>query len=259
MSATELFSFSRVTTFEQCPRRYRYRYLDGVREAFQSIEAFMGQQVHSAVEWLFEEKGAGRTPRAEESVKRYCAEFDRAYAEKRAGLKVIKQGVPVEEYRKSGASMLADFHRTRFLTDTLETLGLEKHFALELKPGQRFQGFIDRLARDAAGTIHIIDYKTGARPPIRFEGKDADQLEAYAVAMFHQTEAEELVLMLEYLRNGTTQVRRIRRTEVTEAHRRLTARIGAAVEANVFPAKPGTLCGWCGFNDLCDAAPRGPR
>ncbi len=253
MTGAETFSFSRVTTFEQCPRRYRYRYVDGVREAFQSIEAFMGQQVHAAVEWLFEQKGGGRVPPVAEAVQYYSAGFDRACEQARGSLKVIKQGTRVEDYRRSGAEMLADFHRTRFAHDCLETLGLERHFVLEMEPGRRFQGFIDRLARDGSGTIHIIDYKTGGRPPIRFGGKDGDQLEAYAVAMFAETDADELVLMLEYLRNGSTQIKRVRRGEAVETARRLGARIQMAAEANVFPPSPGTLCDWCGFNDLCEA------
>lgn len=253
MTGLETFSFSRVTTFEQCARRYRYRYVDGVREAFQSIEAFMGQQVHAAVEWLFQEKGQGRVRRVDEAVKFYSASFDRDWTGARGGLKVIKKDTRMEDYRRSGAEMLADFHRNRFATDTLETVGLERHFVLDVRPGQRFQGFIDRLARDADGVLHIIDYKTANRPPVRFGGKDGDQLEAYAVAIFAETGAEELELRLEYLRNGSTQKRRIRREESVETARRLAARIEVAAGANVFPPTPGTLCDWCGFNDLCEA------
>lgn len=253
MTNLQTFSFSRVTTFEQCARRYRYRYVDGVREAFQSIEAFMGQQVHAAVEWLFRQRDAGCPPRVDEAVRFYSAAFDAAYADARGALKVIKQGMKVEDYRRSGAEMLADFHRARFEGDGFETIGLERHFVLEIDGGRRFQGFIDRLARDRSGTLHIIDYKTGGRPPLRFGGKDGDQLEAYAVAMFAETDADELVLMLEYLRNGSTQTRRVRRADAEETARRLGARIDAAATANVFPPTPGILCDWCGFNDLCEA------
>jgi putative RecB family exonuclease len=255
----ETFSFSRVTTFEQCARRYRYRYLDGVREGFQSIEAFMGQQVHAAVEWLFQQKDAGKEPRAEEAVRYYTSAFDRAHGEARGALRVVKQATKVEDYRKSGAEMVSDFHRMRFSTDALETIGLERRFEVEIAGGGRFQGFIDRLARDASGTLHIIDYKTGGRPPSSFGGKDGDQLEAYAIAIFTETAVDEIELRLEYLRNASTQKRRIRRDEASEAARRLGARIRVAAEANVFPPNPGSLCDWCGFNDLCEAYGRRSR
>lgn len=255
MAQLETFSFSRVTTFEQCPRRYRYRYLDGVREAFQSIEAFMGQQVHAAVEWLYNQRLAGQEHAAEAVVGRYCAEFDQAYAASRPAVRVIRTDMAAEHYRRSGAEMLADFHRRRFLDDTLETVGVERHFELDLGGGAPFQGYIDRLARDRDGLLHIIDFKTGSRVPARFEGKDADQLDAYALALFTQTDADELVLVLEYLRTATARTKRVRRDQSHEVRRRLAARIDAARSATVFPPIPGSLCDWCGFNDLCEAYP----
>ena len=45
-AASQVYSYSRITTFEQCARRFRYRYVDGIKEAFRGVEAFMGQQVH---------------------------------------------------------------------------------------------------------------------------------------------------------------------------------------------------------------------
>lgn len=255
MGQAVTFSFSRVTTFEQCPRRYRYRYLDGVREGFQSIEAFMGQQVHAAVEWLYNERMAGNEHAAEAAVGRYCTEFDKAGAAGKPGIRVIRADMPAEHYRRSGAEMLAAFHARRFVTDTLETVAMERHFEIEVGEGTGFQGYIDRLARGADGVLHVIDFKTGSRVPARFEGKDADQLDAYAMALFTQTDEQELVLVLEYLRTATVHTKRIRRSEIDATRQRLAARIEAARSATVFPPIPGALCGWCGFNDLCEACP----
>lgn len=246
------FSFSRVSTFEQCARRYRYRYVDGVREAFQSIEGFMGQQAHVALEWLYRERDAGRPPEVADLIRYYCDSFDRGYRELGGELKVIKQDTNVEDYRSSGAAMLKDYHLSHFVKDDLTTEGLEQHFVLEIDDGRRFQGFIDRLARDESGVLHIIDYKTGARVPSDFGGKDGDQLKAYAVAMFEKTDAAELVLRLDYLRRGKSLSHRIRREESVEVARRLGERIRFAAEANVFPTNAGILCGWCGFNDICE-------
>jgi putative RecB family exonuclease len=262
MKASTQYSFSRVTTFEQCPRRYRYRYVDGVKEGFRSIEAFMGQQVHAAIEWLHGERADGAFPDAEAAVRRYCELWDREKAVSTAPIKVVREGMEVEHYRRMGADIVADFHRTRFVGDPLSTIAIEKHFSLELGGRYRFQGFIDRLARDRDGVVHIIDYKTGARTPSRFEGKDAEQLEAYAVALFEvgvddgregTRVPDEIELALEYLRSGTRLFRRIHRDEAAAIADRLVARIEVADTATVFPAVAGALCGWCGFNDLCEA------
>jgi len=248
------FSFSRVTTFEQCARRYRYRYLDGVQEGFDSIESFMGRQVHATIEWLYGERDKGAKPRADEAVSWYCASWDAAIAAGPRLVRVVKDGAPLEGYRRSGAEMLTRFHKTRFVNDRLETLGNEHHFLVTVGGRYEFQGYIDRLARDEAGALHIIDYKTGRKSARGFAGREADQLEAYALALFSSQPVEEIELALEYLRIGERVRKRVRRDESVEIETRLVARIEAIESSTVFPPNPGILCRWCGYNDICDAA-----
>lgn len=251
---SETLSYSRVTTFEQCPRRYRYRYLDGVQEGFDSVEAFMGRQVHSTIEWLYEERESERSPRADEAVAKYCEIWDREMASARRPIRVIKDGTPLEGYRRSGADMVSRFHRSRFVSDKLTTVANERHFCVTLGGRFEFQGYIDRLARDARGTLHIIDYKTGRRAAQGFSGREAEQVEAYAVAMLTELDdVEEVELVLEYVRTGDRVRRRVSRIERDELERRLLARIDAVVSSTIFPPNPGVLCRWCGFNDVCDA------
>jgi putative RecB family exonuclease len=253
------FSYSRMTTFEQCARRYRYRYLDQIREGFTSIEAFMGSRAHGAIEWLWRERQQGRCPDARAAVARYCDDWDREYAAAPVPVKVVRDGEQAETYRRMGAEMVADYHRDRFLGDDLHTEGIELHVEMTLSSGHGFQGFIDRLARGADGRLHVIDYKTGKRVPSRFEGKDADQLRAYAVALFSAGHDQPIRLRLEYLRTGRILEGEVAPEDAPALERRLAARVQVAAGADVFPPAPGPLCGWCGFNDVCDAATGAPR
>ena len=251
--ALEPYSFSRVTTFEQCARRYRYRYLDGVQEGFDSVESFMGRQVHAAIEWLYGERDEGRRRRADETVAWYCASWDAGVATGPRLVRVVKDGAPLEGYRRSGAEMLSRFHQTRFVSDRLETLGNEHHFHVTIGERYQFQGYIDRLARDETGTLHIIDYKTGRKNGRGFTGREADQLEAYALALFASQPVDEIELVLEYLRVGERVRKRVRREDSPAIETRLVARIEALESSTVFPPNPGILCRWCGYNDICDA------
>ncbi len=255
MPAPPRFSFSRATTFEQCARRYRYRYLDGVKEGFRSVEAFMGQVVHATIEWLYNELARGNRPDAELAVADYCDRWDTEMGSSRTPVKVIKSGTEMESYRRLGADLLQSFYRARFANDELRTVAMERHFSTKLDDRHAFQGYIDRLALDADGLLHIIDYKTGRRVPQRFEGKDAQQLEAYAAAMFRERDDEEICLVLEYLSTGKQLTKRIGRDEAARGEARLASRIDVALEATVFPPITGPLCDWCGFNDICDAYP----
>ena len=254
VSSPDTLSYSRVTTFEQCPRRYRYRYLDGVQEGFDSIEAFMGRQVHSTIEWLYEERRSARQPQANAAVAKYCEIWDRELVSARRPVRIIKDGTPLEGYRRAGADMVARFHRDRFESDRLETIANERHFLVTLGERFVFQGYIDRLARDERGLLHIIDYKTGRRVSRGFSGREAEQLEAYAVALFTELDGvEEIELALEFVRTGDRVRRRVTRADRGELERRLVTRIDAMVASTVFPPNPGVLCRWCGFNDVCDA------
>ncbi len=250
------YSFSRVTTFEQCARRFRYRYIDGVQEAFQSVEGFVGRQVHSTLEWLFAERVAGREQNAEQAVAYYCDIWDTGVKEAGSPVKIIREGRSYEDYRLDGARMVESFHKNDFAGDRLETVAVEHHFTVELDGGHSFQGFIDRLARGPGDRLCVIDYKTSKNRPRSFSGKDADQLRAYAVALFKEhPDSEEMDLRLDYLRHGTSFGQTIDRPQAREFETVLADRIGSVETSTVYPPVPGRLCDWCGYNDICE----GPR
>ena len=114
-----VYSFSRVTTFEQCARRYRYRYVDQVKEAFRGIEAFMGQRVHATIEWMFSGRQRGSDPDSEQVVRHYCDGWDRELAASRSEVRIVKAGMDTEAYRRRGAELVAAFHHERFAADQL--------------------------------------------------------------------------------------------------------------------------------------------
>ena len=62
------FSFSRIKTYHQCPLRYRYRYLKGLKEVFRSIESYLGNVVHDVLEWMYEERGKTESPSLEAAL-----------------------------------------------------------------------------------------------------------------------------------------------------------------------------------------------
>ena len=250
------YSFSRVTTFEQCARRFRYHYLDRVHEAFQSVEGFVGRQVHSALEWLFVERMAGREPSSENAVARYCDLWDEGIKEAGSPVKIIRQGRSYEDYRLQGARLGGNFHKNDFSHDRMETVACEHHFLVELAGGHSFQGFIDRLARNGEGRLCVIDYKTSKNRPRRFGGKDADQLRAYAVALFKEfADSEQIDLKLDYLRHGISLGESIDRAAAAAFEESFGRRIETVEASTVFPPTPGRLCDWCGYNDICE----GPR
>src|SRR5262245_5084885 len=50
--AGEVYSHSRLSAFERCPRKFQYRYLWKIPAESESIEGFVGKRVHEVLERL---------------------------------------------------------------------------------------------------------------------------------------------------------------------------------------------------------------
>ena len=248
------FSHSRLSSLEQCPRAYSYRYVERIVEAFQSVEAFCGSLVHEALAWLYTEREARRSAEAPALVERFRESW-RSRLDGR--VKVVRDGKTAEDHLREGERLLRAHHATTFVRDRRETLAVEPRIDVDLG-GHAFTGFIDRLARDAEGRLHVIDFKTG-RAPRSFEEAGL-QLHGYGLAVLEQHGGVEVMLELDYLR-GSLLTATMTRAEVPVIAATLGRKIAAALlaeEAGAFPARPSKLCAWCGYRERCDVSGFGP-
>ena len=55
----DYLSYSAVRTFQGCPLKYRFRYIDGLPEDCVSSSLVFGSAIHAAVEFYFTEQLAG--------------------------------------------------------------------------------------------------------------------------------------------------------------------------------------------------------
>ncbi|MCI0408565.1 MAG: PD-(D/E)XK nuclease family protein, partial [Acidobacteria bacterium] len=89
------YSHSRLSSFEKCRLQYKYRYIDRIRRDVQSIEAFMGNRVHEALEKLFKDRQMERTPALEELTSLYQRNWDREYSER---IRIVKAEYTADHY-----------------------------------------------------------------------------------------------------------------------------------------------------------------
>lgn len=248
--ASSWYSFSRVTMFEQCAKRYDFRYNKGMKEPFDSIEGYVGKRCHDAVQWLYTEKQAGRAHTLDEIVKIYREGWKHAPE----NLKITRRGDSRESYQAVGEAMLRKFF-PKIEADTLNTIGIEHKLFFKIAEKHDFIGYIDRLAREPGdgGRVWVIDYKTGKTVPFGFSGKEADQLRTYACGVMRKYTVDEVHLRLEYMRTGEAHEGSLKRSEMEAFEAGLAERI-EATRCKTYPANPGVLCGWCGFKDICEEA-----
>jgi len=255
-----LFSHSRLSSFEDCAKKYEYRYLLKIPRDVESIEGFVGKRVHEVLERLYIAVGKGHVPTLPQVIHRYNALFDEHYDAER--VRIVKSENSPDDYRANGERSLSNYYRRHYPFDADETLGIEEHVVFELDEAGRYgiQGYVDRISRARDGTIEIHDYKTGRWVPNQAQ-IDADrQLAFYQIGIAERFGADSAIRLVWHyvLRNQTrTSTRTPEQLEALRAETiRLIDRIHAATR---FEPRTSTLCGWCEYNDICPAVATGDR
>ena len=136
------YSHSRLSCYEQCPRRYQYRYVDQVEvEEMQGIEAFTGTMVHLSLQHLHEEAAQGRVLTATELIVHFESLWKEHYD--CACVKVVKRGTTCSDYRMGARVGLQAYYRRYQPFDDGEMVGMEHEVRFTVGKDHRFVGYID--------------------------------------------------------------------------------------------------------------------
>jgi len=251
-----LYSHSRLSSFENCPRAFRYRYVDKIPAEVESIEAFMGKLVHSVIEKLNLVTATGRVPSLPSVLRRYQAMWEEAYDPDR--VRIVRKGTEPGSYRATGAGCTESFYRRHYPFDRDESVGIEERvaFALDGDGRYRIRGVIDRLVRTRAGSIEIHDYKTGQRVPSQAILDRDRQLALYQLAVEERFADEPVSLVWHYLARDRVCSSRRTPEQLERLRDETIERIDTAERETEFAPKVGPLCGWCEYNDRCEAGRR---
>jgi len=249
-----VYSHSRLSSFENCPKQFHYRYVERRAVDSEGIEAFVGKRVHEVLERLNQFVERGLVPSLAKVVGRFRAEWERHFDPER--VRIVRAENPPEAYRENGERCLANHYRRHYPFDRDKTLGIEAHVAFPLDGEGRYrvQGFVDRISRAPDGAIEIHDYKTGRWVPSQ-ESLDADrQLALYQIGVQARHGSEAPVrLVWHYLLRDQLRVS-ARTPDQLDALRARTIDLIDRIESEQeFAPKPGSLCTWCEHNDVCPA------
>jgi len=247
----ETYSYSRITSFSQCARSYKFRYIDKLREAFTSVEAHLGRAVHAALAWLYETRESQGDPGCPALLEKFDAEWESGLGPR---VRVIRRDDSREMRQGVGRKMLERHHAGPFRKDRLTTIATEQSLWTRLDGDYRFRGIIDRLARDAEGELHLIDYKTTGRPPAVLEEEQTLQLRSYGMLALEHHGGEQARLSYQFLKNGREWSGTCEPCDSPALSSELAVRISEIEAAREFPANSSALCAWCGYRDICDAS-----
>jgi RecB family exonuclease len=250
---TRLFSCtpSRLTTWLDCPRRYRMTYLDrptppkGPPWAHNTV----GAAIHLALSRWWSEPVSRRTPATAREL------LHRAWS---------AEGFPdearAERYRAHAADMVETY--VARLDPLDEPLGVERTVATRSE-ALAVSGRVDRV--DLRGDeLVVVDYKTGRSVLTADDARGSLALALYALACARTFRRDCTAVELHHLPSG--RVARYDHTQGSLArHLSRAEAIGAEAVAaaqalqaggdpeELFPARVGRGCGWCDFVRSCPA------
>ncbi len=196
------YSHSRLSSFENCAKKFQYRYVLKIPAQSEGIEAFVGKRVHEILERLYVFVDQGQVPGVEKVVRRYHALYEEHVHPR---LRIVKAGMTPDDYRMNGERCLRNFYRQNYPFDGDETLALEERVVFDLDEAGEYkmQGIIDRLVRKRDGAIEIQDYKTGRWVPSQKQLDEDRQLALYQIGVAKQYgDGDPIRLVWHYVLSG---------------------------------------------------------
>lgn len=236
---------SSASTFEQCPRRWKYRYIDRLPDP-PGDKALVGTFVHRVLEELMAFPGPDRNLAAARRLARDVwpeIEADPAY---------IALELEVDQGRRLrwDAWRLIEAYFAMEEPDQVDVVEREQRVECELA-GVPFVGVVDRVERRGERLL-VTDYKTGKAPTARYEAGRLHQVQLYAAALDSIGERPDAARLL-YLGSRSIEA------AVTDDSLRAAvdsigvtwSRINEAQQTESFPPQTGPLCGWCPYSEQC--------
>jgi RecB family exonuclease len=228
-------SNSKRDTFAQCKLKYRYKYVDRLKEYdLSNTDALhFGSYIHK----IFED-GAGATE---------LSELKRLAEEQKENYKFSS------EYNKKIEPCLKNFLR---LNASFPEVGTsELHFDLEIADKITLNGYIDRIIKGQDGGCLVIDYQTGKRQKSKVELYQDQQLKGYVYAVHklydvplnkitaaHYYPVTDTFVNVQYTAN---QIHAHIRSVVDDVWK-----IRKSKKEDLVPMR-NNFCNWCQYKSLC--------
>lgn len=245
------WSISKAGIISQCPKRFDFTYInkpEGARAA-PNTDALLGKAVHRAIEHAL-----GGVPLMK-SFNFAVREFKLTTMEKEMAMGFVP----------NAQRFMERFARYRMKHDCAEPkLELKLGCTINGEPRKFFDKKGDLFLRGAVdlGMLFngkpralILDHKTGKRKDISEFGS---QFDAYLLLMrAHFPELEEIIIGLNFLRDGEIDFKKGVQPvkDIEPILDRVMSYLNNATKdvTDLQTVRPGPLCDWCDFREICGA------
>ncbi len=230
---------SSILVFRQCRQRYKFLYIDKLGDQYGRPRPYftMANHVHATVkDFLSLQPVQLRTTKAIEEL------LQRNWRRYRVGFRGHQDEMRWAQKALAQVRAFASNHDV-----SVQPLMMEKFMEVEISPGLVLRGRMDRIDRESDGTLHIIDYKTGAMP----QEPDWAQLELHALIMSKRLSWPVSKVSYLYLGPSVMQSTRMSVEELRRVHWDVLTIARTVHREKKFRPIPGPGCGNCDFISIC--------
>lgn len=247
-----VYSHSRLSTFEQCKLKYKFRYIDKIiPDIEKTIESHLGSIVHATLEWLYNEVRKKRIPTVDEMIVEYSRNWQEDWEDE---IPVVRRDMSIKDYFNKGVKFLIDYYLKHEPFDD-NTIAVEKEIFVSLdKEGKyKIRGFIDRLVYNMeTGEYEIHDYKTSGRLPSEENVENDRQLALYSIAIKERFNVEKGIILVWHYLSFNKKIESRRTEEQLEKLKENTINLIKEIESTInFTPTKSSLCNWCEYKSIC--------
>jgi putative RecB family exonuclease len=248
-----IYSHSRLSAFEQCPLKYKFRYIDHLEPEIEyTIEGFLGNIVHETLEWIYNQVREGITPDLDAVIDYYINSWNKNFNNK---IKITRTDCDAEYYFNQGIKFIIDYFSTHSPFKD-NTIAIEKKILVSLDPEGKYivQGYIDRLVHDKETNIfEIHDYKTGNFLKNQEELDKDRQLALYSIGIKNSfPEVKDVHLIWHFLAFNKKMISKRTDEELEQLKQKVISLINKIESTQEFIANTSALCNWCEFKGYCN-------
>jgi putative RecB family exonuclease len=246
-----VYSHSKLSTYEDCPLKYKLCYIDHIKRDTEGIEAFLGSRVHDTLKKCYDDIEYAKL----NSLSDLLAFYNKIWQENwRDSIVVVRKEVKPEQYRKKGEKMIERYYNKHAPFDEDRTIGTEVplNFSLDDAGKYRMTGYIDRFSLGSDFTYYIHDYKTSAYLPSQHDIDNDRQLALYQIGIQRRwPEIKKVTLVWHFLAFGINLVSFRAPPSISKLKQITRLLIDEIESAEEFPPVESRLCEWCEYPDLC--------
>ena len=252
----DYLSYSAVRTFQNCPLKYRFRYVDGLEEDCVSSSLIFGSAIHSALEFYFTQQLSGEALPTRDTL---LDVYQQSWRDRSEENVEFGKTETADSLHGMADRMLQKFLDSDLTQPEGRIIGIEEQFRGVLIPGlPDLLGYVDLLL-ETDDAIVVRDFKTSRSAWDQGQATDqSDQLLLYADLVRKVMPGKQLRLQFAVITKAKDPKVQLLEARFDEGKldrtKRIVEVVWSAIQAGHFYPSPSPMqCPSCGYRRHCHA------